>query len=40
MTMFHQGLKPKAKEEIMRTGACMDNLVNLINTAIDIDISV
>ena len=39
MTMFCQGLKPKVKEELMRTGARTDNLINLINTAIDIDVS-
>jgi hypothetical protein len=37
MTMFRQGLKPKVKEELMRTGASTDTLDDLINTAIDID---
>ena len=37
-TMFRQGLKPKVKEELMRTGASTDSLDNLINTAIDIDV--
>jgi hypothetical protein len=35
--MFRQGLKPKVKEELMRTGASTDTLDDLINTAIDID---
>ena len=39
MTMFRQGLKPKVKEELMRTGARIDTLDDLINTAIDIDVS-
>lgn len=38
MTMFRQGLKPTVKEELMRTGASIDTLNDLINTAIDIDI--
>jgi len=37
MTMFRQGLKPKVKEELMRTGASTDTLDTLMNTAIDID---
>ena len=37
-TMFRQGLKPKVKEELMRTGASTDTLDDLINTAIDIDV--
>ncbi|KAJ8108177.1 hypothetical protein OPT61_g8357 [Boeremia exigua] len=36
--MFRQGLKPKVKEELMRTGASTDTLDQLIDTAIDIDI--
>jgi hypothetical protein len=35
--MFRQGLKPKVKEELMRTGASTDTLDDLINTAIDIN---
>jgi hypothetical protein len=38
MTMFRQGLKPKVKEELMRTGASVETLDSLINTAIDIDV--
>jgi hypothetical protein len=38
MTMFRQGLKPRVKEELMRTGASTDTLDELINTAIDIDV--
>lgn len=38
MTMFRQGLKPKVKEELMRTGASTDTLDTLINTAIEIDV--
>ena len=36
--MFRQGLKPRVKEELMRTGASTDTLDNLINTAINIDV--
>ena len=39
MTMFRQGLKPKVKEELMHTSARIDTLDDLINTAIDIDVS-
>jgi hypothetical protein len=38
MTMFRQGLKPKVKEELMRTGASVETLDSLINTSIDIDV--
>jgi Retrotransposon gag protein/Zinc knuckle len=38
ITMFRQGLKPKVKEELMRTGASTETLDELINTAIDIDV--
>ena len=37
-TMFRQGLKPKIKEELMRTGASTDTFNALVNTAIDIDV--
>ena len=40
MTMFKQGLKPKVKEELMRTGASTDTLDTLINTAIEIDVKI
>ena len=36
--MFKQGLKPQVKTELMRTGASVETLDNLINTAIDINI--
>ena len=36
--MFRQGLKPKVKEELMRTSASLNTLDNLVNTSIDIDI--
>jgi hypothetical protein len=36
--MFRQGLKPKVKEELMRTGASTNTLDELINTAIDINV--
>jgi hypothetical protein len=36
--MFRQGLKPKVKEELMRTSASVKTLDSLINTAIDIDV--
>ena len=39
MTMFCQGLKPKVKEELMHTSARIDTLDNLINTVIDINVS-
>ena len=38
MTMFKQGLKPQVKTELMRTGASIETLDDLINTAIDIDV--
>jgi hypothetical protein len=38
ITMFQQGLKPKVKEELMRTGASTNTLNELINTAIDINV--
>ncbi|KAF9692879.1 hypothetical protein EKO04_009136 [Ascochyta lentis] len=38
MTMFRQGLKPKVKEELMRTGASTDTLDELVNKAISIDV--
>ncbi|KAJ8110901.1 hypothetical protein OPT61_g6374 [Boeremia exigua] len=38
MTMFQQGLKPKVKEELMRTSASTKTLNQLINTAININI--
>jgi hypothetical protein len=40
MTMFKQGLKPKIKEELMRTGASTDTLDDLINTSIEIDVKI
>ncbi|KAF2992912.1 hypothetical protein E8E13_000552 [Curvularia kusanoi] len=36
--MFRQGLKLTIKEELMRTGASIDTLDDLINMAIDIDV--
>lgn len=38
MTMFRQGLKPKVKEELMRTGATLGTLKQLVDEAISIDI--
>ena len=38
MTMFRQGLKPKVKEELMRTAATTDTFDALVNEAISIDI--
>lgn len=38
MTMFRQGLKPKVKEELMRTAAATDTFDALVNEAINIDI--
>ena len=35
--MFRQGLKPRVKEELMRSGATLDTLDELIKEAIDID---
>ena len=37
MTMFRQGLKPRVKEELMRSGATLDTLDDLIKESIDID---
>ena len=37
MTMFRQGLKNEVKVELMRSGASLDNLEDLMNEAIDID---
>jgi hypothetical protein len=37
-TMFRQGLKPKVKEELMRTAASTENYDDLVNEAISIDI--
>ena len=36
--MFKQGLKPKVKEEIIRTSASTKTLKELINTVININI--
>jgi hypothetical protein len=36
--MFKQGLKPKVKEELMRTSASTNTLNKLINIAININI--
>ena len=36
--MFRQGLKPKVKEELMRTGASVKTLDSLISTSINIDV--
>lgn len=36
-TMFRQGLKPRVKEELMRTGAVIDSLDQLVNEAIRVD---
>mgnify|MGYP004523624561 CR=1 FL=1 len=36
--MFKQGLKPRVKEELMRTSASINTLNNLINTIININI--
>jgi hypothetical protein len=36
--MFKQGLKPKVKEELMRTAAITDTFDTLVNEAINIDI--
>jgi len=38
MTMFKQGLKPKVKEELMRTAAVTDTFDTLVKEAINIDI--
>jgi hypothetical protein len=38
MTMFRQGLKPKVKEELMRTAASVDTFDTLVNEAINIDV--
>ena len=38
MTMFWQGLKPKVKEELMRTAASIDNLDSLVNKSININV--
>jgi hypothetical protein len=38
MTMFQQGLKPKVKEELMRTSASVKTLNSLINIAININV--
>jgi hypothetical protein len=38
MTMFKQGLKPKVKEELMRTAATTDTLESLVDEAISIDV--
>ena len=37
-TMFKQGLKPRVKEELMRTAAVTDTFDTLVNEAINIDI--
>ncbi|KAJ4982496.1 reverse transcriptase domain protein, partial [Stagonosporopsis vannaccii] len=37
MTMFRQGLKPRVKEELMRTGASLETLDDLIKETIEID---
>ena len=37
-TMFKQGLKPRVKEELMRTAAVTDTFNTLVNKAINIDI--
>ena len=36
--MFKQGLKPRVKEELMRTAAVTDTFDTLVNEAINIDI--
>jgi len=36
--MYRQGLKPKVKEELMRTGASTETLDDLINKLINIDV--
>ena len=36
--MFKQGLKPKVKEELMRTGASLNTLDALINKLININV--
>ena len=37
ITMFRQGLKPRVKEELMRSGARLDTLDELMKETIDID---
>ena len=38
ITMFRQGLKPKVKEELMRTAAITNTFNTLVNKAISINI--
>jgi hypothetical protein len=36
--MFWQGLKPRVKEELMRTAASVDTFNTLVNEAININV--
>ena len=36
--MFWQGLKPKVKEELMRTAASTDDFNSLVNKSININV--
>lgn len=37
MTIFRRGLKDKVKEELIRAGEDIDNLISLVKVSIDLD---